>query len=285
MELARIFIDILLPVFLIVGAGAVAGRLLDLDTRSLTRLVYWVVGPVFIYVVLANAEMPAALVGRLVGATLLAVVGSGIAAWLGAKVFGRPPRVVSAGVLTSVYGNVGNFGLAIVAFTFGDGALGYAGVILVVVNVTGVLVGVSAARWHEHGAASALRIAFTAPLTLAVIPAVIVNGGNIELPLWLDRPLTLVAGALIPVMLLTLGAQLGQMTKPHVSMDVVRAISVKLAIAPLLAAGAVMLVSLTGDVAGVVILQFAMPAAVFTSIIALEHDLEPDLVTTTVLVG
>ena len=33
------------------------------------------------------------------------------------------------------------------------------------------------------------------------------------------------------------------------------------------------------------ILQFAMPPAVFTALIALEHDLAPDLVTTTVLAG
>jgi malate permease and related proteins len=283
--LVSIFVEILLPVFLVVGAGAAAGRKLHLDTKSMSRLVYWIVGPVFVYSVLAAADLSAGLVGQIVAATVLAVLGSGIVAWLSARVLGRPVRIGSAGVLSSVYGNVGNFGLAIVAFTFGASALGFAGVVLVAVNVTGVFIGVAAARWHEHGAWRALGRALTAPMTLAVIPAAIVNGGDVTLPLWLDRPLTLVAGALIPVMLLTLGAQLGQMTKPQVSMDVVRAIAVKLVVAPLLAAGAVALVGLTGVPAGVVILQFAMPAAVFTSIIALEHDLEPDLVTTTVLVG
>ncbi|MFV1963703.1 MAG: AEC family transporter, partial [Acidimicrobiia bacterium] len=285
MGLVSIFVEILLPVFLVVGAGTVAGRKLQLDTKSLSRLVYWVVGPVFVYSVLATADLSVGLVARILGATMLAIFGSGIVAWLSARVLDRPVRIGSAGVLSSVYGNVGNFGLAIVAFTFGVAALGFAGVVLVAVNVTGVFIGVAVARWHEHGALRALRMALTAPMTLAVVPAAIVNGGDITLPLWLDRPLTLVAGALIPVMLLTLGAQLGQMTKPHVSMDVVRAIVVKLVIAPLFAAGAVVLVGLTGVPAGVVILQFAMPAAVFTSIIALEHDLEPDLVTTTVLVG
>ncbi len=285
MRLASIFLDILLPVFLIVGAGAVAGRTLELDTKSLSRLVYWVVGPVFVYSILATADLSAGLVGRILAATMLAVLGSGIVAWLSGRVLGRPVRTRSAGVLSSVYGNVGNFGLAIIAFTFGASALGFAGVVLVAVNVTGVFVGVAAAQWHERGALRALGAAFIAPMTLAVIPAAIVNGGNITLPLWLDRPLTLVAGALIPVMLLTLGAQLGQMTKPHVSVDVVRVLVVKLVVAPLVAAGTVMLVGLAGVPAGVVILQFAMPPAVFTSIIALEHDLEPDLVTTTVLVG
>lgn len=43
--------------------------------------------------------------------------------------------------------------------------------------------------------------------------------------------------------------------------------------------------ALAGVAADVVILQAAMPAAVFTSLIALEHDLEADFVTSVVLVG
>ncbi|MDK1016438.1 MAG: hypothetical protein QGD95_02955 [Actinomycetota bacterium] len=35
----------------------------------------------------------------------------------------------------------------------------------------------------------------------------------------------------------------------------------------------------------VLILQMTMPAAVFTSLIALEHDMEPDFVTSVVLIG
>lgn len=285
MALLRIFVDILVPVFLIVGAGAIAGRKLKLDAQTLSRLVYWIVGPVFVFQILATADLSAGLVGKLLGASALAMAGSGIVAWFLAKASRRPTQVASAGVLSSVYGNVGNFGLAIVAFTFGDGALGAAGVVLVVVNVLGVLVGVASARWHEHGATKALRMAFTAPMTLAVIPAAFVNAGDVTMPLWIDRPVVLVAGALIPMMLLTLGAQLGQMTKPTINLDLTRALVVKLGVSPLIAAAAVVVVGLSGTPAGVVVLQFAMPPAVFTSIIALEHDLEPDLVTTTVLVG
>ncbi|VAV94024.1 hypothetical protein MNBD_ACTINO01-1200, partial [hydrothermal vent metagenome] len=96
-----------------------AGRKLQLDTKSLSRLVYWVVGPVFVYSVLATADLSAGLVGRILAATMLAVLGSAVVAWLSGRVLGRPVRTRSAGVLSSVYGNVGNFGLAIIAFTFG----------------------------------------------------------------------------------------------------------------------------------------------------------------------
>ncbi|MEN8041551.1 MAG: AEC family transporter, partial [Actinomycetota bacterium] len=119
MALLQILVDILLPVFLIVGAGAVAGRKLDLDAKTLTRLVYWIVAPIFVFDILASADLSAGLVGQLMGATILAMAGAGVVAWLSAKALRRPHSISSAGVLSSVYGNVGNFGLAIVAFTFG----------------------------------------------------------------------------------------------------------------------------------------------------------------------
>ncbi len=184
-----------------------------------------------------------------------------------------------------MYGNVGNFGLAIVVFTFGDAALGVAGVVMVVVNVFGVFVGIAASQWQEHGAMKALRMALVAPMTLIVFPAALVNAGDVSLPLWIDRPVALVASALIPMMLITLGVQLGGMARSRISLDLVRALVVKLSISPLIATGAVVVVGLSGVPAGVVVLQLAMPPAVFTSIIALEHDLEPDLVTTTVFIG
>jgi predicted permease len=103
--------------------------------------------------------------------------------------------------------------------------------------------------------------------------------------LWVDRPVSLIAGALIPVMLLTLGIQLADMKAPKVGLDLALPIGAKLVVAPLVAAVAATLLNLGGTETGVVVLQSAMPAAVFTALVALEHDLEPELVTTTVLVG
>lgn len=57
----------------------------------------------------------------------------------------------------------------------------------------------------------------------------------------------------------------------------------KLVVSPLAAVAMVALLGLSGSPADVVVLQAAMPAAVFTSLIALEHDLEADFVTSVVL--
>jgi predicted permease len=86
-------------------------------------------------------------------------------------------------------------------------------------------------------------------------------------------------------MLLALGLQLAGMVKPQLTTDIVVGTGLRLIVAPALATALVLLVGLEGTPKGVTILQSAMPAAVFTALIALEHDLEPDLVTTIVLVS
>ena len=284
-DLLRIFVDILAPVFILVGLGVLAGKRLALDAGTLARLAYWIIGPAFIFDLLAGADLGAGLVARMLVAVALAMAGVGVVAWLVGRLAGRSQPVRGAIVLTSIYGNVGNFGLAIVAFTFGEEALPLAGLVLLPVNVVGLMVGVVAATRQRGGWGEAARSALTAPMVLAVPPAVAVNVLNLDLPPIVDRPVGLLAGALIPVMLVTLGVQLAGMGLPRLSGDVAIPLGVKLVVSPLVAAGAAAIAGLSGVPAGVLVLQAAMPAAVFTALVALEHDLEPDLVTTIVLAG
>jgi len=281
----RVLADVLVPVYLVVGVGLVVGRAARLDHRPLATLAYWVLGPAFIFDVLASAELDPAVVGRVVAASLAVVVAIGVAATALSRLFGLPYGLGAASVLTSVHGNVGNFGLAVCAFAFGEEALPIAGIVLVTVNTVGIITGVGLAAFREGSVLSAMARAVASPLALAVIPALVVNVAGIELPLWLDRPVSLLAGALIPVMLLTLGIQLSSMHRSRTSALVTIPIGLKLVVAPALAFAAAALLSLGGLEADVVIVQAAMPAAVFTSLIALEHDLEPDFVTSVVLIG
>ena len=284
-ELLRIFVDVLTPVFVIVGVGyLVAGRM-KVDAGTLSKLAYWILGPAFIFDVLAGTDLQGDVVLRVVSVSLATMVVVGLVATGVARAMGRTRSETSATMLTSVHGNVGNFGIAIAAFAFGEQALPLAGIVMVTVNTAGILVGVAAATSQTAGPAVAIRTAFLAPMALAVIPAVLVNAGDVTLPLVADRPIGLLAQALIPMMLLTLGIQLGQMERPHVGFIVAVPIAAKLTLAPAVAASIVAAVGPTGLAGHVVILQAAMPAAVFTSLVALEHDMEPDLVTTIVLAG
>ncbi len=284
-DLPGIFVNILGPVFLLVALGAVLAKKVALDAQTLAKLSYWLLGPFFVFDILASADLEPGLVLRMVGAIVVTMVAVGVAVAGVSRMLGRSRPVASAGVLTSIFGNVGNFGLAIVAFTFGESALPLAGIALLTINIIGLIVGVGAATSLSAPPWRSVRAALTAPMTLAVPPAVLVNVTNWDMPLWLDRPVSLLAGALIPTMLVTLGVQIAAMQRPRFDADVGVPLIAKLVAAPAVAWLAAGLLGLSGVPAGVVIVQSAMPAAVFTALIALEHDLLPDLTTTIVLTG
>jgi predicted permease len=84
-------------------------------------------------------------------------------------------------------------------------------------------------------------------------------------------------------MLLTLGIQLAAMGRPQIGKHVVAVSAVRLLAGPLVAALLAALFGLTGIARDAGIIQASMPAAVLTTLIALEHDLLPDFVTTVVL--
>jgi predicted permease len=283
--MASILFDILGPVFLIVAVGAWAGRTLDLQPATLSKLSYWILGPAFIFNVFGDANLELGLIGRMAASGLVAMAVTALITVAMMRVTRRSRPSTAASIMTSVYGNVGNFGLAIVAFTYGEDALPLAGVMFIVINIGGLIVGVTAASGQRASPAIAVRTALMAPMTLAVPPALVVNAFDVEVPLLIERPISLISGALIPVMLLTLGAQLVAMTRPRIGPELSVPVGTKLVLNPLAAAAATTLFGLTGVPAGVVVLQSAMPAAVFTAMVAIEHDLEPTLVTTTVLVG
>lgn len=278
-ELPRIFFDILGPVVVLVAIGMVAGRWLDLRPAPFAKLSYWIIGPAFIFDALANAGLPGDALVRVAAASLAAIAVSGAVAALLSARLSRERR--ASVITTGVYGNTGNFGLAIVSFTFDDGALPFAAVALVVVNTTGLIVGIALA----HGGLIGLAQAFTKPMTLVIVPALVVNATDADLPPIVDRPIALLAGAIIPVMLITLGIQFQQMGRPRVELDAARSLLAKLLVQPLAAIVIAGWLGLVDEAAGAVVLQAAMPAAVFTAVLAIEQDTRPDETATIVLVG
>ena len=281
----QVLVDVLVPVFAVVAIGFGLSKSIGIEPRALATLAYWVLGPAFIFNVLATAELEADVVVKVVAASALVMLVAGLTAALAMSLIGSSFSQLAATVLTSTYGNAGNFGLAISAFAFGAEALPVASIVMVTVNTLGILTGVGLARVRHGSLSRAAVTALSSPLAVAVVPALVVNLTDAGLPIWLDRPISLLAGALIPVMLLTLGVQLAGMSRALPGPKIGVPIAVKLVLAPVIAVVAIGLLDLGGLPGDVVILQAAMPAAVFTSLIAIEHDLEPDYVTSIVLLG
>ncbi|MBW7881470.1 MAG: AEC family transporter [Caldilineaceae bacterium] len=284
LQLFSIFLNVLLPVFSLVLIGYIAGPRLGMEARTLTKLAYYILVPAFIFNVFSKAEIRMDLALRMALYFFVVTAGTIVIAFLAARLLGASTQLTAAYVLVAAFGNVGNFGLPVIQFKLGEVGLLPASVYFLVGSTFGFLVGVMAATWNRDGGRwRAVWAALSTPGVIAVVPAFLVNGLSIPVPAFADRAISLMAGALIPVMLLTLGIQLAGMGRPNIDRHVMTSSLVRLLISPLLAIALTGVFAIPDLESGVGIIQAAMPAAVLTSLIALEHNLIPNFVTTAVL--
>ncbi len=282
-QLLSIFFNVITPVFTLVVLGWIAGPRLGLEARTMSRAAYFLFVPAFIFSTLSNATIEADLAIRMIGYTAIVHISVAIVGFLVAKALGRSAKMVGAYTLIAVFGNVGNFGFPLIEFHLGDVAVELAAIYFLAIILIAFIIGVLAANWHKGGNFTAIFEVFKTPALIAAVPAIIINWFNISTPIMLDRVVGLLGQAMVPVMLLALGVQLANTKSLQIDKDTIIASSLRLLVSPALAFILVGFFGLDGLARGAGIMQAAMPAAVLTSIIALEYDLLPDFVTRTVL--
>ena len=282
-HLIEIFVTVITPVFGLVIIGYFAGPRLKLEARTLSRSAYFLFIPAFVFDVISKARVEAGELGRMVLFGLAIVAATAALGVMVAAALRRPKPVMAAFALIASFGNVGNFGLPLIEFRLGHEALIPATIYFLTISLAAFVVGVGAAGYVRGGGLSAALSVLKTPALLAVPPALFFARTGVAIPLPLERIIGLLAAAMIPVMLVALGVQLATSTGLRLEKDVWIVSAVRLLGGPLLAAGLALAFGVTGVSRATAIVQSGMPAAVLTSIIALEYDLLPDFVTSTVL--
>ncbi len=121
-------------------------------------------------------------------------------------------------------------------------------------------------------------------MVYASVIALIVTGFSLTVPELLMRPISLLGSAAVPSMLLILGMQLahsvGALRANLGAMTLATAL--RLLIAPLIAVAIARVTQVQGMTRQACMLQSGMPSGVTGTILALEYDLEPEIVTGTV---
>jgi predicted permease len=281
----RVFLDVVLPVFALVAIGYFAGPRLGLEAKTLSRYAYFILIPAFIFNVISSADLPLELTLTMVSysvITHLAVAAAAVGVGVALK---RSKEVIAAFVLIAVFGNVGNFGLSLIEFRFGDVSRVPATVYFLAILVTSFVVSVGVSGWVKHGSVRAVWEVLKTPALLALPPAALFAATDLEVPLSVNRLTGLLGQAMVPTMIVTLGVQLAAVKKIALRRDLWLACGLRLLLAPLLALLLAGFFPLQGMERDIGILQAAMPVAILSSIIAIEYDVEPDFVTTSVLLS
>jgi hypothetical protein len=217
-ELLEILLNVLAPIFLLVGAAAWIGQRFKPDPRAVSNLLVYLFVPALSFKTLYQleagslAELVTGEFGRaFLHITLLVAIMSAIALGLG-RAFGLDRRTTSAFTLASSQMNAGNYGIPLCTFAFGPegGALALLFYVSSSIssNMVGTFVASSGSVGFGRAAANVLRV----PTTWGALLAITLNLLNAPLPLTLERAVFLASDATLPAMLALLGLLLGQMS-------------------------------------------------------------------------
>lgn len=285
MPLLNVFVNNLLPILLLSGAGFALGRALKIDSRPLGRVIFYILSPVLIFNLLISSKLAVESIVLMVGysASVMLII-AGIAFVLG-KLLRLERTLLTVVVLTSLFANNGNYGLPLISFAFGQEALAYASIYFVTNSLLLYTGGVLIASLGHLRLKEALLGLLKVPAIYAIILAVLFIRTGWSLPTPIQKTVELTAGGAIPAMLILLGLELQKVEWTHN----LRALSIpvvcRLLVGPVIGLAMAALFGLNSTARMVGITQAGMPSAVMTTILANEYKLDASLVTAIVFVS
>jgi predicted permease len=282
-DLFVLFVNNLLPILLAAGAGFLVARYLGVTPRSVSRVVFYIFSPCLIFTLLTSGRLNGDDITQMVFYTAASVLIMGIITAIIAYALRLKRSIMVALLLTVMFGNAGNFGLSLNLFAFGEDAVAYAAIFFVTSAFLVYTLGVVLASWGKTNLKTAIVGVFKIPVIYAVIFALIYNLFGWQLPLPLDRTVSLLSDAAIPVMIVLLGIQLYNSKLSKEVFPVGLSNILRLVVSPILAIGLAALFKLEGSAYQAGVLEAAVPTAVLTTVLATEFDIEPALVTTAVV--
>ncbi|MDF2439591.1 MAG: malate permease [Abditibacteriota bacterium] len=288
MNVLEIALRVIVPIFLMMGVGFALQKKFNLDIKTLTRLNFWVFVPALLWVkiVESNLSAPDFL---MIGAHFVLLFASMFAlAWFGAGAVGAPDRLRRAITASVLFYNSGNYGIPVAQLAFATSPVGLQfavavqAIVMMLQNVTNFTIGLALHAGGRPGSKKreTLGAVFKLPMIYTLIGAwtwrFISGSTGWALPFPIDKALHYLADGLVPIALITLGAQMATLKSPKLSRPMVFSLVLRLAIGPVLSGAIVCLLGIQGALAQSLVISTSFPTAVNSALLAMEFDNEPE---------
>ncbi len=251
---------IIAPLFICAGLGFLwAQRDWPFDTGMVTPLAMNIAVPCLAFSSISTLEVDAAAFGELALAIVVAFAGFMLVGGAVLRAFRLPIRTYLPSLS---FPNVGNMGLPLALFAFGDTGVALGMAWYVIASLGHFTIGV----WMVSGSASP-AILLRSPIVYALMAAFAFMLTATQPPKWLLNTTELLGNLGIPLMLLTLGVSLARLRVVGLARGVALSL-LRLAMGLAVGLAVAELFGLEGVARGVFILDCAMPVAVFNYIMA-----------------
>jgi predicted permease len=264
------------PVFAVIALGYLLAGRRALDLPTLSNLAILVTSPALMFTVLSGSELVAAQWAALAGGTVFVAAGAALLAIVYLRTAGDG-RVGL--LLPAIFANAGNMLLPTARLAFGPEGLEAAAIVFVTAAMLTSSFGIWIAK-GENGFAEMLRL----PLLYGSAGGLGLAISDTTLPRIVMEPIEMLADMAIPILLLSLGAQLRNLPIAELRHSVA-AVLIRMGGGVAFGLLFVELFGVQGLERQILLLSSAMPPAVINVVFAERYGRDPGLVASSIVIG
>ncbi|KKK35051.1 membrane protein [Salinicoccus sediminis] len=278
---------IVLPVFLIFGIGYISQKLLKMDIKSISAMSLYILLPLLTFDTFYRNELTVDYLYLFIFSVFITLILIGItvlAGWF----MKSSKEDVSAILLGTLFPNSGNYGAPVMLFALGAVAFDYAIVLMVLHGFIISTVGIFIASFGSGGTISvkdAILSIFRIPVIYGAAAGLLFQLMGITIDEKLMDILQMTGNAAIPVVMLILGMQLAEIRKENFELRNINAVVlIRMVVSPIAAMVLVMFMPVDETMKMVFIILNAMPVAANSTMLAVQFNVKPNLVSFSTLV-
>lgn len=283
-----IVLNVIVPVFFLIGAGAILHRKFKLDMNTLSKLNHFLLMPAISFVNIYQSKLGGGMIVQIFSFLALQAVSLIIVSTVVAKL-ARFDQSLSATFKNSVVlNNSANFGLPVSQMVFNGNPLGLSIQVIVIIfqNLLTYTYGLmNSVSVHTKSAKGAIREFLKNPVIYALLLGLILHSVSFEIPLFLWTPIDNIASAFIAIALITLGAQSAYLKITHFPLPLILSLVGRLILSPSIAFLIILMLGLEGTVAQGLFIASSFPTSRNSALFALEYDNHPEYAAQAVLMS
>ena len=281
--MADVFLNVILPTFLVAGIAAALQRWKKISVMALSQTTLYLLTPALLFTSILGQRLPAETSVRLAVATVaVTLLVLALARFL-SRLLRHDRPMQSAFQLATAFPNSGNMGLPVLLLGFGQKGLDMGIIVFLTQSLLGQSLGIFVAARGGMVSRAAFGQVFRIPSLYAVAAAVAIRLADITLPALIAKPIAMLSQAAIPVMLVVLGFQMGAEIQVERPGSLFTAVSVRLLASGGIAYGVGALMGLHGLPLAVLVVIYSMPAMVYSIVLATEFGVDPRFVANAVI--
>ncbi len=280
-QLAEIFSGVILPILIMIGFGALLQRISPLHMPTLSRLNIYLLIPCFLFINVYESLLSWRQIGGILFAVVIPTAGIALPLFAALRWRKIPPGTMATVILGSVVFNAGNFGIPVASLHYGSKGVAAQALIVLASNIAIWYLGyLILSLGNGEGWRGGFGY-FKLPMLYVIVAAFILReirfrNPGFELPTWFTQSIVPLGTAVVPIGLITLGAQLATRARWPSWRLVSVVMLVKLILFPLVTGLGVWWLGLWPWPGKQIIIGCAAPTAINTLLLTIELEGDAD---------